>query len=78
MFDAIIVNVIVNAIKRLSTSQKSAVACESCKGITALMRRELVDAHLRTEMQHSIEEYLCRDLPSSMTNLVCTLSSDTL
>jgi hypothetical protein len=62
-----------NAIKRLSTSQKSAVACESCKGITALMRRELVDAHLRTEMQHSIEEYLCRDLPSSMTNLCYNL-----
>jgi hypothetical protein len=62
-----------NAIKRLSKSEKSAIACESCKGITTLMRRELVDAHLRTEIQHSIEEYLCRNLPSSMTNLCYNL-----
>jgi len=58
-----------NAIKRLPTSEKSAIACESCKGITALMRRELVDAHLRTELEHGIEEYFCQNLPSSMTNL---------
>jgi hypothetical protein len=57
------------AIQRLPTSEKSAIACESCKGITALMRRELVDAHLRTELEHGIEEYFCQNLPSSMTNL---------
>lgn len=59
------------AIERIPTSEKSALICESCKGITSLMRRELADQTLRTELEHGIEQFICKNLPSSMSNLVC-------
>jgi len=58
------------AVMRVPTNEKSAIACESCRGITMLMRRELADQQLRDALKHSIEQYFCRKLPAS-TSALC-------
>jgi hypothetical protein len=62
------------AISRVSANDKKAITCESCKGITQLVRTELSNPEVRADVERSIEQYLCRNLPSTFVDLCDNLA----
>jgi len=55
--------------KRLSATQKAAVICESCKGITDFVRNEIETPDFQVGIENGLREYLCVNLPTSVRNL---------
>lgn len=58
-----------SAVKRVSASEKAAVACESCKGITDFLRYEVSSQGFQSDFELGLQRYICVNMPRSVQNL---------
>jgi hypothetical protein len=57
------------AVQNVPTSQKAAVSCESCKGITDFLRYEVNSDGFQSDVEFGLQKYVCVNLPRSVQNL---------
>jgi len=57
------------AVKNVPASQKAAVACESCKGITDFLRYEVNSDGFQNDVEIGLQRHLCVNMPRSVQNL---------
>jgi saposin len=57
------------AVQRVPASEKAAVACESCKGITDFLRYEFNSDGFQSDLETGLQRHVCVNMPRSVQNL---------